>query len=192
MRTLLLVLVFLLSGCVPQAQLAYRGCNGVLASPTEIVTAAHCLPLYNGGETAIRSAGRMVKATPLEVDTVRDTARLALSESVFAPYYATYREPSPGATGFVIGGCPLRAGTVFRVMATERVVGSDGVARWVWAVRDGHVTCGGDSGSPIWSDVEPGVYYGIVSRYERLRMRIGSTLVLLDAGASVYSGAGAQ
>lgn len=196
MRLLLAALVaLLLSGCFPQVRLAH--CNGVLVAPDELVTAAHCLPAYGGGVTFLRlplaqgqATGRAINATAIEVDAERDMATLRLSESLWSPYYATYREPHVGATGYVLGGCPHRVFGVFRAVATGRVTASDGVTRWEWHVRDGAVSCKGDSGAPIWSDTEAGVFYGVVSRYERVQVRVGDAVLLIDAGVGIFSGAG--
>lgn len=191
MRILLLFLfVPLLVACVPQAKLFGRGCNAALVSPDEIVTAAHCLSRYGDGTVMIRDATmRVINATPFEIDVDRDFARLSLNHSVHWPYYATYKEPHVGATGFVIGGCPYRNGTMFHVISLEKKEWDGGTPRWEWAVRDGQIACPGDSGSPVWSDTEFGIYHGIVSRYEPLRITIDDTVSLMKIGTIVYTGA---
>lgn len=183
----LLALLFVLTACTPQARLA--GCNAVLVSATEAVTAAHCVVPYGVSQIRVAS-GQRVRVTEFAVDAERDTAHLVLAQPVWAMYYATYREPSPGTFGVVYGGCPFREQTMFRVVATGPVsvmIGGRFFPLVEWQIRDGQVSCPGDSGSPVWSASEGGVYYGVVSRYAPLRTALAGQVSVWELGTTVYS-----
>ena len=141
-------------------------CTGMVVSPREIVTAAHC----------VETAGRVMTASGQEawvidarLSTTHDVAVLIVDRVLFVRDFAEFGNPALGKTATLWGYCPYIVSFVARHAFYNGLVDvevSEGeylsYGEWLMPTIPGasNKVCGGDSGTAV---VQDGKVVGILS-----------------------------
>jgi hypothetical protein len=142
-------------------------CMGVMTSPTEIRTEAHCREFPFG----ILPSGQRIGVKPLRWVPSRDWAIETSSVPVFFPHYGKEIRPSPGDAAWLFGLCPFRLENDSWVVFTNTFEVGDfqpplEKGNWdLWASWSG-IICPGDSGAPLLAplpDEKDWKFYGTLS-----------------------------